>query len=205
VIARVLALTTVLALLILPSPAHASGVAVVGQELLIGADPGEANRIIVEVVGNRILISDTAGIEPGKGCRDDGEHVSCKAKPVVLVVIHTDDMDDVVRVSGIEAFIDTGTGDDEVVLGSQATAVGGPGNDRLKGGKGNDVLRGGSGTDSLKGGKGTDVLKAGGGDDSIDALDLIRDRVSGGGGEDEATLDCEDRVRGVEHTAIACP
>jgi hypothetical protein len=205
VIARALALTTLIALVAIPTPSHASGAAVVGPELLVGADPGEENRIVVEVVRNRILVSDAVGIDPGRGCRPDGARVSCRANGVVLVVIHTRDMDDVVSVSGIDSFVDTGTGNDRVAAANRATVVGGPGDDRLKAKEGNDTLRGSSGDDRLSGGKGTDVLKGGGGDDGIEALDLIRDRVAGGRGRDEAAVDCYDRVRGVEDVAEACP
>jgi Ca2+-binding RTX toxin-like protein len=161
-------------------------------------DAGEKNSLIVEVVGNRILVSDTAGLDPGKGCRDDGEHVSCKGKNVLLVVVHTGDLDDTVRLSGIEAFIDVGAGHDRVILGSQATVVGGPGRDRITGGDGNDVLRGGGGDDVLIGGDGTDVIRGASGDDDLRSKDGEKDRLSGGGGTDEGTVDEFDRTRGVE-------
>lgn len=191
-------LASSLVLVLVASPAQASSVAVVGVELLISVEPGEKNNLIVEMVGNRILISDTAGVEPGRGCHDDGEHVSCKGKNVLLVAIHTGDLDDTVRVSGIEAFIDVGAGNDRVILGSQATVVGGPGRDRLVGGDGNDLLRGGGGDDVLIGGDGTDVMRGASGEDDLRSRDGEKDRVSGGGGTDEGTVDTFDRVRGVE-------
>ena len=204
-IARSLIVSGALVLALVPSPAQASSVAVVGVELLISVDTGEKNNLSVEVVGNRILVSDTAGVDPGKGCRNDGDHVSCRAKNVLLVAIHTGDLADTVRVAGIEAFVDAGPGHDRVILGSQATIFGGAGNDRLTGGDGNDLLRGGSGDDVLEGGTGTDVLKAGGGDDRIDAQDGgERDRVSGGAGDDYAGLDCEDRAVKIESGSTGC-
>jgi hemolysin type calcium-binding protein len=203
-VARSLTALAALLLVLVPSAAEASSVAVVGEELLVGADPGEANRIIVEVVGNSILVSDPAGMEAGKGCHDDGEHVSCKAKNVVLVSVQTGDLNDTVRVSGLEAFVDVGPGNDRVILGSQATVVGGSGNDRLTGGDGNDLLQGGSGNDVLKGGSGKDVLKAGAGDDRLEAQDGTRDRVSGGAGDDHGDVDCQDRAVKIESGSTAC-
>ncbi|MGH2710447.1 MAG: calcium-binding protein [Actinomycetota bacterium] len=202
--ARLLALIAALTLLLIPSPAGASTVAVVGEELLIGSDPGEVNRVIVEVVDSSILISDAAGLEPGKGCHDDGEHVSCKAKNVVLVSIQTGDMDDTVRVSGVEAFIDVGDGDDKVVAGSQATVLGRAGNDRLTGKDGNDFLRGGSGNDTIRDRGGRDVLKGGAGDDFVDAQDGERDRLYGGTGNDESGADCNDRTHQFEMGVVGC-
>jgi RTX calcium-binding nonapeptide repeat (4 copies) len=204
VVARIVVVAGTLALCLLSSPAHASSVAVVGEELLIGDNSGETNSIAVEVVGKRIFISDPAGLDPGKGCQDNGGQVTCKAQSVVLVSIQTGDLDDTVRVSGIEAFIDVGPGDDRVVLRSQASVVGGLGNDRLTGGKSKDVLRGGSGNDTLTGGHEADVLRGGGGDDRIEAQDGWRDRVFGGRGWDQADVDCEDREVNTEEGSILC-
>lgn len=194
-IARLLAFTACISLVFLPSAARAYSVAVVGEELLIGTDPGQANRIIVEVVGNSILVSDTAGLDPGHGCKDDGKHVSCKANNVVLVSIQTGDMDDTVRVVGIEAFIDVGDGDDRVTAASQATIFGRAGNDRLISKDGNDLIRGGSGNDVIRDYGGRDLLKGGAGDDFVDSQDGERDRLFGGTGEDGYGTTCDDRDR----------
>ena len=188
-----------LSFLLLPSPASAASAAVVGPELLIGTNPGEDNRIIVERIGSTILISDTAGLEAGNRCKDQGENISCKAKGVVLVAIHAGDGNDTVRVAGIEAFVDGGSGDDRLFSGSvNATLVGGPGDDRLRGGDANDVLRGGAGGDLLVGGDGLDNLRGANGDDRLKSKDRETDTVSGGGGTDEGTVDQQDDVRGVE-------
>jgi Ca2+-binding RTX toxin-like protein len=204
VIARSLALVMCLGMLALPTPARASSVAVVSEELLIGTDPGEQNRIIVELVGKDFLVSDTAGMDPGAGCHDAGEHISCNGKNVVLVTVNAGDMDDVVRLSGVEAYIDAGPGNDRVVTAAQATVVGGPGNDRIKGGNGNDLFRGGADDDVLIGKGGKDVLKGGSGDDRIEAQDGEKDRVSGGSGNDQGDVDCDDRVSKIEEGSTAC-
>jgi Ca2+-binding RTX toxin-like protein len=163
-------------------PASASSAAVVAQELLISADPGEANHITVELLGNEFIVSDTAGIDAGAGCtQEDPNRITCKRKGVVLVVIDAEDGNDVVRVGGVSAFIQTRGGNDRVVTGS-----------------GDDKVRGGGGADRLKTGDGEDTLRGGGGDDILRARDGEADRVSGGGGTDEAFVDQEDRVSKVE-------
>lgn len=202
---HVLTLTFVLAFLLVPGRAGASSAAVVGEELLIGAEPGEVNRLFVELVDRWLWISDSAGVEAGAGCSEQGKRIRCRARGVVLVVVHTGDLNDTVRIGGVRAFIDTGPGDDTVITSSRATVVGGPGNDHLRSGASNDVFRGGPGNDVLDDFGGRDVLKGGAGNDRIYAQDQERDRVFGGRGHDEVGIDCNDRVANVEEGSTICP
>ena len=163
-------------------PAAASSAAVVSQELLISADPGENNRLIVELVNKRFIISDTSPIDAGAGCsQEDPNRITCRGNGVVVAVIDAEDGNDVVRVTGVSAYIQTRGGNDRVVTGS--------GDDRVHGGRGSDRIKTGDGEDTMRGGSGDDVLKA---------RDGEADRVSGGGGTDEARVDDEDRVSKVE-------
>lgn len=90
-------------------------------------------------------------------------------------------------------------GNDRIAaLGGNDLVIGGPGNDRVDGGHGNDVLSGGDGLDDLVGGPGRDSLVGGPGSDLLLARDGARDRVDGGPGRDEATLDRIDRRASIE-------
>lgn len=92
-------------------------------------------------------------------------------------------------------------GNDRIAaLDGDDLVIGGPGNDRLDGGRGNDVLSGGDGLDDLVGGAGRDSLAGGPGSDLLLARDRVRDRVDGGPGRDEATLDRVDRRASIERT-----
>ena len=76
--------------------------------------------------------------------------------------ISTNAGDDVVNLiatrgdSGDSITIDTGIGDDTIIIGDVGAAK-----DVLKGGDGNDLIIGGGGKDILVGGNGTDTLKGG--------------------------------------------
>ena len=149
-VARVLLVAGTLSLSLFPSPALASSAAVVGEELLIGAGTGETNRMTVRVVDSRISISDRAGIEAGAGCRDEGRLVTCRARNVQLVVIHTEDGDDVVRLGDVAAFVDAGPGNDVIkdLDGKGDTLMGGEGDDYIDSQDGaRDRLDGGPGED----------------------------------------------------------
>jgi len=91
--------------------------------------------------------------------------------------------------SGADSLV--GTDENENLSG-----MGGP--DVIRGRGGNDVLRGGPGNDRLFGGLGRDVLLGDAGRDRLSARDGERDTVRGGAGFDEAWVDRNDVVRGVE-------
>lgn len=106
-----------------------------------------------------------------------------------------------------------GRGDDRIVVRSQATATGGPGNDTiigaagrqtLLGDRGNDSIRGGAGNDKLTGGDGADILSGQAGNDALGGRDGRggNDRVACGTGSDRATADRGDRVSGCERVKL---
>ena len=68
------------------------------------------------------------------------------------------------------------------------------GRDDLYGGSGNDNIYGGDGNDSLGGRKGEDVLYGGDGNDFIWSHDGQRDKIYGGKGKDQCTIDKLDYV-----------
>jgi Ca2+-binding RTX toxin-like protein len=76
--------------------------------------------------------------------------------------------------------------------------VGGSGRDRLLGEDGYDRLTGGSGRDRLDGGPGRNAYDAGSGDDQVKARNGRRETVRCGPGDDSASVDRNDRVRGCE-------
>ncbi|HEX8521096.1 MAG TPA: calcium-binding protein [Tepidisphaeraceae bacterium] len=94
-------------------------------------------------------------------------------------------------------YVDTGAGNDTVVLEKSgganavtvpATVLGGGGSDVLRGGFGNDLIGGGDGNDSLLGSAGNDSMVGGAGDDYINGgSDAVpnndgRDTIQGGNG-----------------------
>ncbi|MGI9659887.1 MAG: calcium-binding protein [Gaiellaceae bacterium] len=99
-------------------------------------------------------------------------------------------------------------GDDEIRgLDGNDVIYGGEGDDTIVGGAGQDALSGGAGADAVFGGSGGDVIDAGEGEDEVaggrgnDRLltdDGEADRVDGGPGTDEASLDPSDSSSGVE-------
>lgn len=93
-----------------------------------------------------------------------------------------------------------GTQDNDSLVGTGGgdRLKGKGGNDKLKGRAGDDCLRGGGQRDKLNGGAGKDLLKGGAGDDAIYSFDQEVDRVRCGRGDDRATVDEGDKVKGCE-------
>ncbi len=93
-----------------------------------------------------------------------------------------------------------GTPGRDVICGyaGNDTLLGGGGADTLLGGTGNDNLQGGAGADTLLGGRGRDRISGASGNDRLLARDGARDVVSGGAGQDLATIDGRDVVQAVE-------
>jgi hypothetical protein len=94
----------------------------------------------------------------------------------------------------------TGTSGADTLLGTDENEnlAGMLGPDVIRGRGGNDVLRGGPGNDRLFGGPGRDILLGEAGRDRLTSRDGERDTVHGGAGFDEAWVDRNDVVRGVE-------
>jgi len=74
-------------------------------------------------------------------------------------------------------------------FGSEATQVGGEGNDTLTGSTAVDRLVAGNGDDVVIGGGGADVLRGGAGDDVLAVSDLTFADIDGGNGTDTLRLD----------------
>ena len=93
-----------------------------------------------------------------------------------------------------------GSSDADNLVGSARNDVlrGLAGNDRLRGGEGNDVLYGGAGNDRLAGGVGVDRFFGERGNDRLSARDGKIEVVNGGPGFDQAWVDGNDVVQGVE-------
>jgi Ca2+-binding RTX toxin-like protein len=90
-----------------------------------------------------------------------------------------------------EIVIETGRGDDTVVLGNlglPCSTFGGRGNDHLIGSPGADLLDGGLGDDTILGGNGNDTVIGGRGNDQLSG-DSGRDDLRGGPGSDSASAD----------------
>jgi Ca2+-binding RTX toxin-like protein len=186
--------------LVTAGQASAAGAAIVGPELLVGDEDGQASRIRIVQGGATYTITDPNGVTPGAGCSGSGTTMTCTGN-VDQVVVNVGSLADHVQLdTSTGVFVNAGTGND-VLRQSGTGAVsfdGGPGNERLNGGSGDDLIRGGGGSDRLKGRDGEDRLRAGGGADLIKARDSEEDQVAGGSGNDGAFVDNKDRVRGVE-------
>ena len=94
-----------------------------------------------------------------------------------------------------------GGGGNDVLSGADGNDVlrGGDGDDQLHGRLGNDALFGGGGNDFLLGSLGLDFMDGGDGNDYLDAIDGAGgDTVLGGNGTDQANVNTDDEVSGVE-------
>lgn len=186
------------------------------QTLFYIAAAGEVNRVTVSGPRSALVLRDTAGIQPGRGCRRVGEdrtRVRCVAtdSDVVNRDVTLSDGNDAVEVTQGFAVVRGGSGDD--VLRARGRLRGEDGNDELTGrgtfagGPGNDVMTGsvakrgtadsflegdpGNGSDTIDGRGGQDDLVSYGGRAAPVRVDLEGDRDDGQAGEN-------DRVAGVE-------
>ena len=92
-----------------------------------------------------------------------------------------------------------GDGNDKLNGGDGNDALyGAGGRDTLNGGSGGDQLFGGDGDDALTGAGGVDRFTAGRGNDAVYARDGTKETVDCGPGEDTATVDRVDVVKGCE-------
>ncbi len=126
-------------------------------------------------------------------------------KKVKKIVVNGHDGDDLITVSPairINAFLNGGNGDDNIIGGNgHDTLRGGAGDDGLFGGAGNDRIFGDAGIDALGGQKGNDHLVGGAdpdsifgheGNDTLDARDgSSHDTVIGGTGKDTLLADLD--------------
>jgi Ca2+-binding RTX toxin-like protein len=185
-------------LVLLAGAAHAATVSVDGAILLVRAESGEANELLVALSDEVILVADAAApLAAGDGCAAVEGGVECDVAGLAVLHVEAGDGDDGVTVeaAGLRVEVDAGAGDDTVDAAAAtgpAALAGGAGSDLLEGGagadvldgaEGNDVLRGGAGNDSLTGGAGTDSLQGEAGGDTLLA-DPGADVLTGGAGVD---------------------
>lgn len=174
------------------TPALAWQTTVTAGTLTILADPGEANRVDIDVAPNgRISISDAAGAPRvlGPGCDDpDQEGVaSCERAGISRIVVATGDLDDAVTVGELGVPIDVRTGDGNDTVSTSAaddTIDTGAGNDTIDSAAGNDTITAGDGDDRVSAGIGSDTVETGAGTDTVDG-DLGDDAIFGGEGGDQ--------------------
>ncbi len=133
------------------------------------AAPGEANRLTVTALRDRIVVYDHgAPLTIGTGCTPlgDGGALCLTTLPIEHVDLTADagDGNDTIAFGGTvpsgRSVIDAGPGDDHITLGLHGftTVDGGPGDDVLRSGPGNDTLLGGTGADVISGGPGNDLI-----------------------------------------------
>ena len=162
-------LIAALAVALIPSSALASStVTAAGGVVSVGSTAaGEANRIVLAVESELLVVRDTgaATLEPGAGCSAAAAGaVSCGPAAAIT------------RVE-----VRPGPGDDAVTApptGPRLFAWGGTGADDLIGGRGSDVLAGEAGEDTVDGSLGHDNLD-GGADADVIVFDAERTETDG--------------------------
>jgi Ca2+-binding RTX toxin-like protein len=133
---------------------------------------GAANNVMVNLVGGRFVITDSAPITAGTGCLPTSKgvfEVSCQVP---------------VNANGTpKSFRVVGGGGDDVIRNTTAIGM------RADGGTGNDVLEGGSGSDNLDDSFGRDTLRGNDGNDTLSTelsqQDGLVDVLEGGAGDDD--------------------
>jgi hypothetical protein len=192
------------------------------------ANDGQKNVVNITESGSRLIVTDTAGLAAGDGCKQTTPTtVSCPI-PTASFVLDLKDGDDIVNNnSKVTIFAYGGPGNDVLNGGNSArdglfgddgndVINGNGGNDFLSGGYGNDVINGGDGDDKLddpggndtiSGGNGndqiqenggTDTISAGPGDDTVYSLDNTKDVIDCGPGNDSYGIDTNDLRSGCE-------
>jgi Ca2+-binding RTX toxin-like protein len=194
--------------------AFAGTVSLSGGTVTYDAKSGEANDVTLTQSGDKITITDKAGVTPGAGCT--GHPVFCEPatlKSVVVKLGNKDDKLDASRVT-VPLTIDGDSGDDVITAGEGSDTVhgntgddelhgfngndhvfGDPGDDHLFGQNGNDTLQGNTGDDHVNGGAGVDSLDGGDGKDTLNG-GAGKDSYTGGGGSDD--IEAKDSLGG-EH------
>ena len=119
----------------------------------------------ITATGSTFTVTDTGDtVIGGGGCLVVGSTATCTSGTISSIRVTTDDLADVVSVTGSVA----------------ATFDGGDGADDLTGGSGNDTLTGGAGADTLNGGGGSDTASYAGAAAGVTAS-LHTDTATGGG------------------------
>jgi hypothetical protein len=137
------------------------------QDFSYSALPGEANRLALAVRGRRVVVTDAAGVRPGRGCKRPDP-----ARPTRAVCTFEHRIGS--ASTGFFSTVRLRGGDDRLRRLPRAlagTVSGGPGGDSIGGSPGDDTIRGGPGSDRIRGGAGNDELAEGDGGDAGDELD----------------------------------
>lgn len=163
---------------------------------LRGPYTAEVNVVTIGFTpGNRIVVTDQAGVDVTGKCRHPGANTTvavCDANDAIgldRVSIDLGPGNDQLGLGATPGLapttdIETGAGSDNVLGGPGVdTIYGGLGADRLRGAAGNDVILGEGDNDRLEGGPGGDRLEGGYGRDLL-LGGLERDWLLGGPGND---------------------
>ena len=152
------AIAALAALLAAPS-ALASTATISGANRIVVTGQGSERNAIVLVytaVGDVYTVTDTGGVDGSNGCTDvNATTVTCPGAGIAAVTVNAGNGSDLITLdratmpATVEANLDGGSGNDQV-MGAGAA-------DSITGGAGNDLLDGGPGADDLRGGAGTDI------------------------------------------------
>lgn len=157
-----------------------------GEEAAIAyrAEGAGGSRIVLRAVGAEVEVSDTAGLEAGRGCRRVAAEV-VRCGPAV------------------RAEVDAGGGDDDVSASGVRFALlrGGDGNDRLAGGAAETILVGGPGADTFLDGPKTDAVSYAGEPGPVHA-DLEGDADDGAAGEGDRIAAGIEGLRGSDGSDV---
>ena len=163
------------------------GATEIDQRLVFRAQRGERNRVRVVFAHGSVTITDSAGLEPSRGCESISGVATvarCNLRAVgARAAVSLGDKDDVVRLKGfvvgktyrgrlrrgpVGGEFHAGSGDDIVIGGNGHGAGppnfsgqelnGGPGDDLLVGGRESGTFRGGAGRDRMIGGPAPDYF-----------------------------------------------
>src|SRR3954447_2965192 len=154
------------------------------QYLLYRADPGEQNRVTIDVVTGKKstfrVVDDGAILKASDGCTRLSDHEATCRGPA-FADVGSGDLNDAVRVR----------------MGLAATVAAGPGD---------DTVHTAGGRDTLDGDGGRDVLSAGGGDDQVTdgdypAIGVGPDTLDGGSGHDRVSYANREAPVSVDVTA----
>lgn len=192
--------------------AGTTGFKVVGNTLIITAANNDINDIRVEAHGGpgdgfrvKDFGSTVTAITPGAGIGSwaaytPRDYTFNTNSDVYLIRVRAGNQNDVVTLANASDFKSQllgGTGNDTITAAPSGAST-------LSGGAGNDTLNGSSQADTLIGGSGDDFLFGNDGDDLFFTVDNEGyDELTGGNGDDYATIDSADYVNGgVEGLAI---
>lgn len=214
--ARVLALATVLAFVVLTPVASAASISAsesggVADQISYTAGGGEVNNLTITRSGNTLTFADSGaeitvvGTTCTGGGPPPGTPVSCPIQPdgtiVIVALLDQSDRMDAGTVGNVYFNVSGGFGNDTLIGGASGNQLqGDDGDDPLTGGAGNDVFIGGPGRDDTVGG-GQDSSTSSCGDDATytektNNLSISLDEVANDDTGDGETLTGIESVTG---------